>query len=95
MVSDGLSYIFIIRLVGCGETVMFITETSGQLVKVHTVHLTDEVNSIDVNDKLTYAAVADDSGLVTIIDLKTYKIHKVSNYRHCSITIYNKTLNLV
>ena len=37
----------------------------------------DEINGIEVNEKLTYAAAADDSGCLTIIDIKSRKIHKV------------------
>lgn len=42
--------------------------------------LPEEINDIDINEKQTFAAVVDDSGCLTVVDLKTYKIFKVSQY---------------
>ena len=45
---------------------------------IYALRLTaDEINGVEVNEKLTYAAAADDSGCLTIIDIKSRKIHKV------------------
>ncbi|XP_067944593.1 WD repeat-containing protein 53-like [Watersipora subatra] len=63
-------------LVGCGDTMMLVTLVAGCLQKVNALVMPDEINSIDVNEKRTYAGIGDDSGHLTTVDLKTYKVHK-------------------
>ena len=79
------------RLVGCGDVVVFVTfnAATNQLTNTYTLAMSEEVNNIDVNEKLTYAAVADDSGHLTIIDLKSRKVHKVSELVNLQIISKN------
>ncbi|KAI7869058.1 WD40-repeat-containing domain protein [Spinellus fusiger] len=45
----------------------------------------DEINTIDINEKNTFLATADDDGQVTIVDLTTHKIYKPFSKKHRSI----------
>lgn len=44
--------------------------------------MSDEINSIDVNEKMTLAACVDDTGLLSVIELKSKKVTKASLYFH-------------
>ncbi|SAM09508.1 hypothetical protein [Absidia glauca] len=45
----------------------------------------DEINSIDINQKQTFLATADDNGEVKVIDLLNHKIHKKLTKKHGNI----------
>jgi len=65
------------RLVGCGKHLVQVQLNSASLTLHWSVECGDEINSVDINDKQTYCAVADDTGSVSLIDLKSGKMHKV------------------
>ncbi|KAI8340517.1 WD40-repeat-containing domain protein [Chlamydoabsidia padenii] len=45
----------------------------------------DEINSIDINQKQTHLATADDKGEVKVVDLVNHKIYKKLNKKHGNI----------
>ncbi|KAL0074693.1 WD40-repeat-containing domain protein [Phycomyces blakesleeanus] len=47
----------------------------------------DEINAIDVNEKNTFLATADDDGYINVVDLSTHKIHKSFSKKHNSIAM--------
>ncbi|KAI9021400.1 WD40-repeat-containing domain protein [Phycomyces nitens] len=48
---------------------------------------TDEINAIDVNEKNTFLATADDNGHINVVDLSSHKIHKSFSKKHNSIAM--------
>lgn len=65
------------RVVGCGSYVLFLQLVGDRLEERQQIELSDDVNAITLNDKLTLSAVADDSGHVTIVDVESKKVVKV------------------
>ncbi|KAF6017957.1 WDR53 [Bugula neritina] len=63
-------------LMGCGKHLLQVQLNSASLTLLWSVECGDEINSVDINDKQTCCAVADDTGSVSLIDLKSGKMHK-------------------
>lgn len=68
------------RLIGCHNQLIFVKYDSGlrTLTSTGQIKMADEINSIDINEKRTLAACVDDTGLLSIVELKTRKVMKVS-----------------
>jgi len=71
----------VFRLLGCGSLLLTVTYSPSEktlALSGNALRFEEEINAVDVNEKRTFAAVADDTGCVTMIDLKTSKLHRVS-----------------